>query len=187
MEVYCIVSRKIRLSDPTPKVQLPQPLAYNNTLAHAMRVEVVNDDGTAPDLQAEGIGVTASFLKADNVTVEPINGTTSGNIAEVILPASCYVTPGRYKFTLNLGKTGGYTRTALWVEGIVERNTTSAVVDPGSPVSNISQAISQANAAASSATSAASAANEAATAASAAAASISIAEVSEVMAYLNIT
>lgn len=164
MEVYCIVSRKIRLSDPTPKVQLPQPLAHNNELAHSMRVEVVNDDGSAADLT--GIGVTASFLKADNVTVEPINGTTSGNVAEVILPASCYVTPGRFKFTLNLSKTGGYTRTALWVEGIVERNTTEAVIDPGTPVSNISQAIANANAAAASATSAASAASAAAAEAS---------------------
>lgn len=159
-DVYCIVERTIKLKDQTPKVYLSQPLAYNNALAHAMRVDVRNDDGTAADLT--GVGVTASFLKSNNETVEPINGTTDGSIAQVLLPASCYVTTGRFKFTMNL-TSNGTTRTVLWVEGFVERNTSSTIIDPGTPVGNIEQAIGSANAAASAATTAATAANTAAT------------------------
>ena len=95
MNVNCIVSRDIKLSEPTKKIFLSTPLAYNNMLAHAMRVTVYNDNGTAADLS--GVGVTGVFLRADNKAVDPINGTTvegaSGvmNIAEIILPASCYI------------------------------------------------------------------------------------------------
>lgn len=173
MEVYCIVNRSIKLSEPTKKIVLQEPLAYDNANAHAMQVTVFNDDGTEADLV--GVGVTASFMKADNDTVTPINGeiveNENGvlNIARVLLPPSCYVTPGRYKFTMNLSKSGGYNRTALWVEGKVERNVSGDIIDPGTPVGNISQAIGNANAAAASANNAATAATTAATAASEAA------------------
>lgn len=199
MDVNCVVSRAILMSKPTSKVQLAEPLAYNNNLAHAMRVTVFNDDGSEANLA--GIGVTASFLKANNETIYPMLGTVSGNMAEVILEPSCYVTPGRFKFTMNLNKptptTGiatfstsqayakgakvvyngvvyrfstahtagawnasqvvpdGASRTALWVEGIVERNTTDDIIDPGTPVGNIETAITNANSAAATATSAA--------------------------------
>lgn len=161
MSVHCIVSRTIKLSEPTKKLNLAQPLAYTNAKAHSMEVVVVNDDGTDADLT--GIGCTASFKRSDNTTVEPINGTVSGNVAQVILPASCYVIPGRFTFTMDLSDGNGATRTVLWVDGMVEKNTTSDIVDPGTPVGNIEQAIGNANAAASAATTAATAANTAAT------------------------
>lgn len=166
INVNCIVNCNIKLSEPTKEIFLSTPLAYNNTLAHAMRVTVYNDDGTEADLT--GVGVTGVFLRADNQAVDPINGTiivnASGvkNIAEIILPASCYIVPGRYTFTMNLTANGS-TRTALWVEGHVKRNTSGTIIDPGTPVGNIEQAIGNANAAASAATTAATAANTAAT------------------------
>ena len=57
-------------------------------------------------------------------------------------------------------------RTILWIEGVVEKNISGTIIDPGTPVGNITQAINSANAAASSATSAASAATSAAATAS---------------------
>ena len=214
MSVYCIIHQTLRLSDPTRKIQLREPLAYNNAQAHSFRVSVINDDGTDADLT--GVGCVGAFMKGNNETVTPINGTISGSTAEIVLPASCYATPGRFKFTMNLGQatspegidnfststsyskgdlvvynnvvyrftedhaagawTGtdavpdGSSRTVLWVEGMVERNSTETIVDPGTPVGNITQAISNANAAAAAATGAASAANTAATAAQGAAA-----------------
>lgn len=180
INVNCIVNCNIKLSEPTKKIFLSTPLAYNNMLAHAMRVTVYNDDGTAADLT--GVGVTGVFLRADNKTVNPINGTTvesaSGvrNIAEIILPASCYIVPGRFTFTMNLTANGS-TRTALWVEGHVERNTSEEIIDPGTPVGNIEQAIGNANSAASAANAAASDANAAAeTATQAAAAAQEVAD-----------
>lgn len=145
-DVYCIINKTIKLADRTQKINLNEPLAYDNANAHAMRVTVFNDDGGPESLS--GVGVVGSFMKADGNTVTPINGTVNGNVAEVILPASCYVTPGRYKFTMNLS-VNGTTRTALWVEGHVERNVGGTIIDPGTPVGNISTAIANANAAAS--------------------------------------
>ena len=178
-EVYCIVNQAIKLADRTHKVYLNEPLAYDNALAHSMQVTVYNDDG---EEDLSGVGVVGSFMKADGNTVSPINGTVSGNVAQVLLPASCYVTPGRFKFTMNLSK-NGTTRTALWVEGRVERNVGGTIIDPGTPVGNISTAIANANAAAT-------AANEAATEASALVEELQdfeIATLEESKSYLGIT
>ena len=150
-DVYCVVSQSVTLSTPTQKMQLSQPLAYDNALAHSMRVIAYNDDGTDADLS--GVGVSGSFLCSNGETV-PIasgeiieNAAGAKNIAEVILPAACYRCPGRFKFTMNLSKDGS-TRTVLWVEGIVEKNTSETIYDPGEPVS-IADIIGQANAVAS--------------------------------------
>lgn len=167
MNVNCVVSRSGRLCDQTGKIYLETPLAWNNALAHAMRYTALDDAWAAADLT--GIGVTGSFLRADGETVEPINGTVTGNVAEVILPPACYIVPGHFKFTMHLTDQSGATRSVMWVEGTVERNTSTAQLDPGTPISNISQAIGQANAAANAATSAASDANAAAGAANTAA------------------
>lgn len=157
-DVFCIVSRSEKLSVPTRKVQLPEPLAYSNAQAHALRFNAYNDDGTDADLT--GVGVVGNFMKADGNTVTPITGTASGNVAQVILPESCYLTPGRFKFTMDLTDTNGTARTALWVEGIVEKNISGTIIDPGTPVGNIAQAIGQANAAATAASQAADRATE---------------------------
>ena len=124
-----------------------------------MRVTVLNDDGTAADLP--NTAVTASMLKADGNTVSPIVGTISVNVAQVILPESCYLVPGRFKLTMNL-TSGSASRTILWVEGYVERNVSGTIIDPGTPVGNITQAIGAATAAAESATTAAASALSAA-------------------------
>lgn len=205
-DVSCIVEKTIKLSQPSGKVSLPQPLAYDNAFAHSIRVRVVQDDGTPEYL--EDVSAYGSFIRADNKTVTPIMGTVSGDTAEIILPPSCYVSPGRFKCTLNLAQLsdtdgvdafdpeesyergdrvtyggivfvftadheGAWTgedialetsvaRTALWVEGTVERNITNDLIDPGTPVGNISQILNDASAAATSAASAAAEAIEAA-------------------------
>ena len=195
MSVYCIVNQTVRLSDPTKKLRLNEPLAYSNKRAHAFRVTVLEEDSDeAADLT--DVGCTAQFykLKSDE-TVMPINGTVTGNVAEIILPASCYTTPGRFVFTMDLAvaSTAGEgendnseNRTVLWVEGVVERNQDGTVIDPGTPVGNITQAINSANAAANSATNAANAANTAAANAEAVAGA-GIATVSETTMYLGIS
>ena len=166
MDVYCLIERTGPLREPTQPIQLPQPLAWNNAQAHAFRYHVTNDDGTAADLT--GIGVTGNFTVDGHDTISPITGTITGNTAEIILPAACYAYHGRYTFEMNLTKSG-QTRTVMWVEGRVSKKRTDAIVDPGTPVTNIETAIGNANAAATSATNAASAATSAASAATSAA------------------
>lgn len=152
MNVNCIVSRTIRLAEPTKKITLHEPLAYNNQFAHAMQVAVVDDDKQPVELT--GVSVVGTFLNNDGVTVDPIVGTVDGNVASVLLPPGCYVCPGWYCFTMNL-VFGGASRTVLWVEGMVERNVSGNISDPGTPVGNIEQAVGNANAAAAAANTAA--------------------------------
>lgn len=206
MSVYCVVNQTMSLDDPTKKIQLREPLAYTNSRAHAFRVTVIDADGEAADLS--GVGCTGQFIRlGNNTTVFPILGSVTGNVCEVILPISCYLVPGRCRFTLDIAKSadatgvatfststdysagdkvvyegsvyefqadhaaGAWTgtdaalmdeiRTALWVEGIVERNSLGTIVDPGTPVGNIDTAINRCNAAAASANAAAQTAEEA--------------------------
>ena len=152
MNVNCIVSRTIRLAEPTKKITLHEPLAYNNQFAHAMQVVVVDDDNQPVELT--GVSVVGTFLNNDGVTVDPIVGAVDGNVASVLLPPGCYVCPGWYRFTMNL-VSGDASRTVLWVEGMVERNVSGNISDPGTPVGNIEQAVGNANAAAAAANTAA--------------------------------
>lgn len=143
--VYCIVSLTGRISQPTQKKTLREPLVYNNMMAHCLRFHALNDNGSPADLT--GVGVTGDFTVSGHDSILPILGTVSGNTAELILPAPCYAYAGRYTAHMNLTK-NGQTRTVMTVDGFVERNTTDAIVDPGTPVSNIETAINGANAAA---------------------------------------
>lgn len=144
-EVYCIVNKTIMLSDRTPKTYLYEPLAYDNSKAHAMRVTVFNDDG--PE-SLSGFECFGSFTPAGGNTITPIPGVKIGtNIAQVVLPGACYVHSGRFKFTMNLTDQSGSSRTVLWVEGHVERNQTATIEAP-TEVINVTQVISEASAAA---------------------------------------
>ena len=173
MEVYCVIDETIKLSDKTHKKWLDTPLAGGNAQAHAFRLTVLNDSGSAADLS--GIGVTGEFLRQDNETVSPITGTKSGNVLEIILPPSCYAAPGRFTFTMDVTN-GGKTRTALWVNGAVERKNSTSIVDPGTPVTNYETIIANANAAAERANAAADSIPE----------SIDIATLAETKTYLGI-
>ena len=99
-EINCIINQTMLMSEPTKKIHLQEPLAYTNGQAHAMRVTVFNDDGSEMDLT--GVSVSGNFVKADGNSVSPLTGTVSANTAEVLLTPSCYVVPGRFKFTMDM-------------------------------------------------------------------------------------
>lgn len=145
-EVYCIVNKTMQLSDRTQKTNINEPLAYDNALAHAMRVTVVNDDGPEDISEFSCFG---TFTPAGGNSLSPLPGTVTGNVAQVILPSVCYKHPGRFKFTMNITKAdgSGASRTVLWVEGHVERNQTATIEVP-TEVLDVTQVITEAGAAA---------------------------------------
>ena len=146
-DVYCIVNRTASLSDRTQKININEPLAYDNALAHAMRFTAVSDDG--PE-NLSGVSCFGSFTPVGKNTITPIPGDIIGdgfNVAQVILPGACYENPGRFKFTMNLTKEDGTSRTVLWVEGHIERNQTATIEAP-TEVINVTQVISEASEAA---------------------------------------
>ena len=143
--VHCVVERAAKLSEPTRKKLLYEPLAYDNAYAHSMRYRAYNDDGTEADLT--GYSVVGAFTPSGRNTIKPLlNGTVTGNVAELILPSACYKHPGRFKFTMNLNK-GSVSRSVLWVEGMVERNQTDTIEAP-TEILDVSQVIADAQTAA---------------------------------------
>lgn len=120
-------------------------------------------------------GCNGYVIRQDGYTVA-IAGTISGNKASIVLPASCYVVPGRIDIVIKNGTT-----TLAACSGIVTRTTTDAIVDPGHLIPSIEELLAKiadceaattaANTAAGSANSAASAANTAAGSANTAAGS----------------
>lgn len=145
-DVYCIVNRTAPLSDRTQKININEPLAYDNALAHAMRFTAVNDDGPEDLSEFDCYG---TFTPVGGNSLSPLLGTAVGNVAQVILPSACYKNPGRFKFTMNLTKTDGTgaSRTILWVEGHVERNQTATIEVP-TEVLDVTQVITEAKEAA---------------------------------------
>lgn len=144
MGVNCVFQQTMSLSsDETRKVKLTNPLYYNNRQAQSVRVVCVNDDGTPADLT--GIQCDADFLRADGYTVY-CQGTVEDNVAEVVLPQSCYLAVGRFKLTVQLYETDGEPeenaiRSAVCIEGSVERNITDMIVDPGHIIPSIAEVI----------------------------------------------
>jgi len=129
VSVYCTVGLDGYLEDVTEKMRLEEPLVCGNQRAHAFQYTVYADEDKTP---ADLTGVTCAgrFLRLDNGTaVEPITGTVSGNVCTVILPADCYSTPCRYRFTMDV-TSGNDHRTLMWVEGTVEQRNSSTIITP---------------------------------------------------------
>lgn len=145
MSVYCVVNARQKLHDPTRKIFLNEPLQYDNARAHCFRLTLTADDGTGPADLSDVI-VAANFLRPDGGTVAIDTGTITENVIEVVLPAACYSSVGRYKLTVNLvegEEEDASTRTAMIVEGITERNTSGTPVDPGTVIPSITDLIAE--------------------------------------------
>lgn len=164
--IQCIIDKTIRLEKVTNNTFLTAPLVSGNSLAHMVRLRVLDSDGDPADLT--GISATGAFNRPDGHQVTPINVTITGNVVECVFPASCYTTAGRFRFMLDLNETvnnEAALRTAFVLDGLIEIGPTGSVVDPGTPVPNIQAAIANAQLATTAANTAAQTATTAAAAA----------------------
>ena len=164
--IQCIIDKTIRLEKVTNNTFLAAPLVSGNSLAHMVRLRVLDSDGEPADLT--GISATGAFNRPDGHQVTPINVTITGNVVECVFPASCYTTAGRFRFMLDLNETVNNEtalRTAFVLDGLIEIGPTGSVIDPGTPVPNIQAAIANAQLATTAANTAAQTATTAAAAA----------------------
>lgn len=164
--IQCIIDKTIRLDKATNHTYLAAPLVSGNSLAHLVRLRVLDSDGEPADLS--GISVVCSFNRSDGRNVGPIPASVDGNVVECLFPPSCYVSAGSFRFFLDLNEdVDGETalRSAFLLDGLIEIGPTGSVIDPGTPVPNYQAAITNANAAAQAANTAAQAANQATAAA----------------------
>lgn len=99
----------------------------------------VMDGGQAATLT--GVGCMGYFIRADGVTV-PAEGTVSGNVAMVTLPADCYAVQGRCRLSVNLVK-GSDIHTMLQVDGYVDRTRTDTVTDPENVIPSVDELLAK--------------------------------------------
>ena len=92
---------------------------------HTFEISGVDNSGNAISLSGTVAGV---FLRPDNTDV-PINGSASGGIVSVTLPAECYDVPGRFGLTVFVTSDGQKTCVYAAI-GTVGR-TSSGSVAPG--------------------------------------------------------
>lgn len=128
----------VDLTGDTLRVTLRTPLAMHNALAQTFALEVTKERKYHT---LTGAGCVGYFIRADGTTVL-IDGTVSGNIALVTLPAACYAVQGRCKLSVTLTM-GSAIHTLLQVEGYVDTTRTDAAVDPGSVIPSIDDLLAQ--------------------------------------------
>lgn len=175
MAVSSTIARTRDLNKPTTIETLSHTLAMADDLGDEFNISVTR--GSKPVSLTTG-GVTGWFIrleegkKLEDCKTVSIIGSISSNVATIVLPESCYVTPGRFVLTITATVSGR--RHAIYIaEGLVARTRTTAIVDPGHNIPDLDEllamlatletATKNANTAASSANTAASSANTAAT------------------------
>lgn len=95
---------------------------------------VVTKNGQAVNITG---GVTGYVIRQDGETVV-MTGSATANKAYIVLPASCYVVPGRIDIVIKNGTT-----TLVACSGTVTRTTTDTIVDPGHIIPSIEELLAK--------------------------------------------
>lgn len=132
MAVFRTVIRS-DLQKPLVVQQLSGNMFTADNASNEIAVEVTN--GGEP-VTLSG-AVTAYAVRADGVTAM-FSGTISGNVASVILPATCYTQVGTLSIVVKVGSTTVGACTCY-----VYRTTTDEIVDPGHVIPSIDELLEQ--------------------------------------------
>lgn len=132
MAVFRTVIRS-DLQKPLVVQQLSGNMFTADNASNEIAVEVTN--GGEP--VALSGAVTAYAVRSDGVTAM-FSGTISGNVASVVLPASCYVEVGTLSIVIKVGATTVGACTCY-----VYRTTTDEIVDPGHVIPSIDELLEQ--------------------------------------------
>lgn len=138
-----LISQEIDLQTGTTQTRV-----WPNTLmevgdknSHEWRV-AVKDGGQSVSLNSgEAVGY---FVRHDGATV-PVNGSVSGNVASVIMPASAFAVPGELTAIMKISL-GGAILTAAVARFNVRGDITATVIDPGTAVPNLQELVTAAEA-----------------------------------------
>lgn len=132
MAVFRTVIRS-DLQKPLVVQQLSGNMFTADNASNEIAVEVTN--GGEP--VALSGAVTAYAVRADGVTAM-FSGTISGNVASVILPATCYTKAGTLSIVVKVGS-----NTVGACTCYVYRTTTDEIVDPGHVIPSIDELLEQ--------------------------------------------
>lgn len=141
MAVSSVVSRAYDFNKPLIVEDLDHVLVMGDNQGDQFNIAVSH--GNAPQSLVGG-SVTGYFIriekgkKIEDCSTVTLNGSVADNIATVILPASCYVTPCRFVLTIKVNLSGQ--RHAVYVaNGTVLQSSTDILIDPGHTIPSVDQ------------------------------------------------
>ena len=123
MSIAARLSYPLNLRRGAQKVILPA-FVVGDTLAH----EIVLQCAEAAHEELNGVGVSATFIRADGKTTN-ITGTVVQEGVSVLLPQFCYAVPGHCMLTINLVQ-GMQRATVLYACGAVLNNACNEAEKP---------------------------------------------------------
>lgn len=118
--------------------RLGRLFAESDQSAHLFEVHVM--DG-AHAVSLDGAAVTGYFIRPDDATVT-IQGSASGNVAYLTLPASCYRYAGHFSLIIKVSANDVSTA-IFWGDGMITRSTSDILLDPENVVPNLDQLLAQ--------------------------------------------
>lgn len=141
-QMTTVISRQVDLNEGLRQPRhLPHQLVCGNDQAHEFRILCTRDGETADLTGAVCMGYVR---RADGVTI-PVEGSISGNMAAIVLPAACYQVPGHTMVSIDLQQDGVCATHAVWTVGMESARTEEI---GGEAAVNILQAMTRAEAAA---------------------------------------
>lgn len=132
MAVTNVIERTVDIDVGVTQEDLHRLFAVADAQAHTFKITVMSK-GQAQSLS--GHTVIGYFMTRYYGTVV-ITGSISGNVATLVLPATCYAHNDGFQLIIRL--VSGSTKTAIyWGNGYVSRSASDPTIDPGSVVPNI--------------------------------------------------
>ena len=116
---------------------MPGLLYMNENQAHKFVITCTRG-GSAVTLTG---GITGRFMRADGQTIL-LSGSISSGKANLTLPQSCYITPGRFTMAI-FNVTGNAVTTIYALTGNVARTQTDTLVDPGNTIPSIDNLLAE--------------------------------------------
>ncbi len=116
---------------------MPGLLYMNENQAHKFVITCTRG-GSAVTLTG---GITGRFMRADGQTIL-LSGSISSGKANLTLPQSCYIVPGRFTMAI-FNVVGNAVTTIYALTGNVARTQTDTLVDPGNTVPTIDNLLAE--------------------------------------------
>ena len=140
MAITNIIERTVDIDVGILHEDLHRLFAVADAQAHTFKITVMSK-GQAQSLS--GHTVIGYFMTNYHGTVV-INGSVSGNVATLTLPAACYANNTGFQLIIRI--VSGSTKTSIyWGSGYVSRSASNPTIDPGSVIPNIDDLLAKIN------------------------------------------
>lgn len=145
MAINSTISRTRDLNSPTIIDTLPHILAMGDKSGDRFDIIVTRGDSPVDMSQA---GVAGYFIRLedgkpiDECETVLLSGSSGGSVASVVLPQSCYVTPGQFALAI-YATLDGVQHAIYLATGYIAQTNTTTLIDPGHTIPDITELLAQ--------------------------------------------